>query len=101
MGEILHLSCPACGHRSGGLLTGWGMACEMQIRLCRDCLELVSVVVRVNPHAPESYRNDAEQELGRCPRCLGRDLQPISPPYACPRCGTPLEEIYDQGGMWD
>jgi hypothetical protein len=101
MGEIINLSCPACGYQSGGLLSGWGMTCELQIRLCLDCQELVSVVVQVNPHAPKTLRAQAEREFNRCPRCLGRDVEPVSPPVACPRCGAELEEILDQGGIWD
>jgi hypothetical protein len=62
MGELIHLACPRCGYRSGGLLSGWGMAWEQQIHLCRDCGELASMVVRVNPQAPESDRRDAERE---------------------------------------
>lgn len=97
---MLTLNCPACGYQSDLLFDGWGFAARMQIMRCKTCDELVSVVVELEPAAPEQMRLSLEPRLGRCPDCRGEELEQMDEPYGCPRCGATLE-MGEDGGLWD
>lgn len=100
MGSLLILHCPTCGYQSNLLFDGWGTHSHMQIMHCKTCDELVSVVMEINPQAPESNIAAMTPRLGRCPDCRGEELERMDEPYGCPRCGTTLE-MGEDGGLWD
>lgn len=60
---------------------------------CRDCRELVDVMVAV-------VGSDDPTPLRRCPRCQGARLAAWTPGGDCPRCAEPMRDPVPVGS-WD
>jgi hypothetical protein len=90
------------------LLAGFGVeGIKMELRVCLDCREIVSMAVEDRLRRP-----DPSPDLNHCPDCGGENLQPLSYEVLdgdetepsvrsgpCPRCGAAVN-VYC-AGVWD
>lgn len=97
MGVLLQAECLACGHEAE-LLVGFGFeGVDIELRICHECREIVSVPVKDRFGCLDPLR-----DLNRCPGCGGTNLQPFDDwketgethssrhHGACPKCGASL-----------
>ena len=108
MGDLYEAACSGCGYRADGLQEGVGQIGEfLEPMICRDCRELVSVVVA-------DFYSPVGPELNSCPRCGGTRLAALSKlalreqasaegfrlrrSANCPRCGQWLAIV--PAGHW-
>jgi hypothetical protein len=88
VGALLSAECSTCGY-TAEIFAGFGFSgIEMEPHLCHDCREIVDVVVAVHLPTPDA------PDLGRCPRCGGIEIQPLTYPL-----DGSLEEPQRDGGV--
>jgi hypothetical protein len=93
MGSRYLFTCPNCQYSaevSGG--EDYGFVAVVQTMICRDCQELVDVLVgqrgTVGPTGDPEY----DKDLNLCPQCRKENLRPWSTDRPCPRCGTSMDQ---------
>ncbi|MEZ5098590.1 MAG: hypothetical protein R3C15_02025 [Thermoleophilia bacterium] len=113
MGRRYTMTCDACGYQaevSGG--PDSGKLVTVQTMTCLTCRSLVDVVTEI--HARGAWLDALDHELGRCPSCLGRRLEPwgaTADDHAsgsggqaatnpCPLCGTRMRRG-ESTILWD
>jgi len=102
MGVGVRLTCSLC-NTSYDLVEGHGFFVEQAIKYCRDCEELVSVLIGFVPNCPEEEiskgRHHVDKYANRCSNCNGLNLDDWPSTNPCPTCGKPMqrEETY----LWD
>ena len=103
MGTSCDFACKACGytaHVCGGHDVGF--VAVIHTMTCRDCRELIDVLTGRQGVVGPTGDPDYDEDLGRCPRCMGRNVTEWTAPGPCPRCGESVNQA--EGGeiiMWD
>lgn len=101
MGILVEFTCGNCGYKtqaSGGSDRGEVIATQSMI--CRDCTEVVDVIVGVISDAPDYDKSINKERIGRCPRCNGANVFVWDESWPCPKC----DEKMVQGSVvlwWD
>jgi uncharacterized paraquat-inducible protein A len=103
MGIKYTFACPDCDYSV--MVSGerdCGMVAVVQTMVCKDCQELVDVLVgRYGKDGPTGDP-DYDQDLGVCPDCQGQNVAPWPEEHPCPRCKSPM--VIDPDGLemlWD
>lgn len=102
MGSRYQFSCPECGHErvvSGGL--DYGFLAVVRTMVCRDCQELVDVLVRAHGQEGETGDPEYDKDIGRCPECHGANVQRWPRSRPCPKCGNRMKKSQEPTVMWD
>ena len=87
-------TCPSCGYitKASGARAN-GLAASVDTMVCRDCDELVDILIDARPRWMEIIDPHWMERLDTCPQCHGRNLEEWSPAFPCPRCGTTVERV--------
>lgn len=92
MGNLIKFTCGHCGYSaevSGG--KGYGMNAIVQTMICKNCNELVDILIGLCGRKGKIGDPDYDKDLvGGCPECCGKDLLTWDESKSCPKC---------QGGM--
>jgi len=102
MGTHYQFDCPTCSHEamvSGG--RDCGMVAVTMTMVCRDCRDLVDVLIGAHDREGPTGDPDYDKNLDICPECGGRNLIPWSDKHQCPRCGSTMEKDDIVIVMWD
>ena len=78
-------TCPSCGYitKASGARAN-GLAASVDTMVCRDCDELVDVLIDARPRWMEIIDPHWMERLDTCPQCHGRNLEEWSPAFPCP-----------------
>ena len=76
------------------------MQVGVETRFCRDCGDLVDVVIGRPPEVGPSGDPEFDQRLNVCPHCGAECLEAWEPPGECPRCGSQMSRG-EMISIWD
>ena len=101
MGTRIQFTCEHCGYAtqvSGG--KDYGMVAVVETMTCRDCRELVDVLIGRQGEVGPTGEPDFDRDLGLCPACLGKNVAAWGASRPCPKCDGRMArgEII---AMWD
>jgi len=78
-----------------------GMVAVVRTMTCKDCDELVDVLIgRYGENGPTGDP-DYDDDLDVCPNCKGRNVQLWSSSHSCPRCGCEMKRERGMAIQWD
>jgi hypothetical protein len=67
------------------------MIALVRTKTCKDCREIVDVMVGTHGRMGPSGDPELDKHLDRCPNCRGTKLTVWRSPRPCPRCRTGMK----------
>jgi hypothetical protein len=101
MGTWHEFRCEGCNyHTTVSGKRDVGMVAVTNTVICRECSEVVDVLVGAYGKDGPTGDPGMDRDLHRCPNCHGRDTDPWPKKRPCPKCGKRMEDTGDFT-LWD